>query len=65
MKKINKCPLDKKTLLGNDIKLKGKQCKKCEHYNEKRWYSYKGEVEVFCQYKVMPMVKDVLKGKRK
>jgi len=66
MKKIIKCPLNKKTvILRKNIKLKGKECKQCEHYNSKKWYSYKGEVDVFCMYNELPMLKDVIKGNYK
>ena len=55
VKTIKECPMGKK------LKPKDKKCKKCDKYNAKKWYSNKGEVEVFCTYIMNNQEKKYLK----
>ena len=55
--KIEKCPL------GKTKKLKDKKCQKCDHYNPQKWWSYTGEVEVFCDFNLHEGEKKFLKRK--
>jgi len=54
IKKITECPL------GKDLKPKDSDCKKCEHYNNKKWYDKTGEVDVFCGYVLTDIEKKFL-----
>jgi len=56
MNKPDKCPM------GKNLTPKDKKCQKCEYYNSQKWFNYQGEVEVFCTYNVLPLVRDVLKS---
>ena len=53
--KIKECPL------GKTKKLKGRKCQKCDHYNPQKWYTYNGEIEVFCDFNLHAGEKKVLK----
>lgn len=53
--KVKKCPL------GKTKKLKGWKCRRCKHYNPRKWYSIKGEVDVFCDAEYNPHEKKYLK----
>lgn len=56
--KVTECPL------GKTKKVKDKKCKKCEHYNPKRWFSAQGEVDVFCGAEMYDGEKKALKEKK-
>ena len=55
IKKIIDCPLGKR------LKVKDKKCKKCEHYNPKKWYCKGVEVDTFCDYVMNETEKKYLK----
>ena len=53
--KVNECPIKKTN------KVKDSKCKKCEHYNPKRWFTSSGEVDVFCSLQMHDGEKKYLK----
>jgi len=55
-KKIDKCPM------GKDLKPKDNKCKKCEYYSSQQWFNFGVEIDAFCTYDVLPLVRDVIKS---
>jgi len=59
IKNVTVCPRKKR------IKVKGKRCMKCQHYNKQKWFSKDGPVEVFCSFDMNAPETNVLKNMKK
>ena len=53
--KVTMCPKSKWT------EIKGRRCKKCEHYNPKKWFCKGKEIDVFCMFDMTESEKKYLK----